>query len=45
MVRVDEVVACFRCRKRFELTGQTVILLSPAPAGPAAADPESIGNR
>ncbi|HKW88946.1 MAG TPA: hypothetical protein VJN21_09335 [Candidatus Acidoferrales bacterium] len=29
MVRVDELVACrnIRCRKRFELTGQTVILI------------------
>ena len=29
MVRVDDMVACrnIRCRKRFELTGQTVILV------------------
>jgi len=29
MVRVDDLVACrnIRCRKRFDLTGQTVILL------------------
>lgn len=29
MVRVDDMVACrnIRCRKRFELTGQTVVLL------------------
>lgn len=29
MVRVDEMVACrnIRCRKRFELTGQTVVLI------------------
>jgi len=29
MVRVDDLVACrnLRCRKRFELTGQTVVLL------------------
>jgi len=29
MVRVDDLVACrnIRCRKRFELTGQSVILL------------------
>jgi hypothetical protein len=28
MVRVDDMVACrnIRCRKRFELTGQTVVL-------------------
>jgi hypothetical protein len=29
MVRVDELVACrnIRCRKRFDLTGQTVVLM------------------
>ena len=29
MVRVDDMVACrnIRCRKRFDLTGQTVILI------------------
>ncbi len=29
MVRVDDMAACrnIRCRKRFELTGQTVVLL------------------
>jgi hypothetical protein len=29
MVRVDDLVACrnIRCRKRFEVTGQTVVLL------------------
>ncbi len=29
MVRVDEMVACrnIRCRKRFDLTGQTVVLV------------------
>ncbi len=29
MARVDDMVACrnLRCRKRFELTGQTVVLL------------------
>jgi hypothetical protein len=29
MVRVDDLVACrnLRCRKRFELTGQSVVLL------------------
>ena len=46
MVRVDEMVACrsVRCRKRFELTGQTVVLLSSVPAA-AEADPENFGNR
>ncbi|MGH9703162.1 MAG: hypothetical protein ACRD4K_07290 [Candidatus Acidiferrales bacterium] len=29
MVRIDEMVACrnIRCRKRFDLTGQTVVLM------------------
>ncbi len=46
MVRVDEMVACRKCRKRFELTGQTVVLLSLAPgAASAEADPENFGNR
>lgn len=27
MVRVDEMVACRSCRKRIELTGQTVVLM------------------
>jgi hypothetical protein len=48
MVRVDELVACrnLRCRKRFELTGQSVVLVSDsaAPAG-ADFDPETFGNR
>jgi len=49
MVRVDELVACrnLRCRKRFELTGQSVVLVSDATAGPPPADfdPETFGNR
>jgi len=48
MVRVDEMVACrnIRCRKRFELTGQTVVLVdSAAAAGGADFDPETFGNR
>jgi hypothetical protein len=46
MVRVDEMVSCrnIKCRKRFELTGQTVVLLSVGPV-PADADPENFGNR
>ena len=49
MVRVDEMVACrnIRCRKRFELTGQTVVLVSDAAGGPPPPDydPETFGNR
>ena len=49
MVRVDELVACrnMRCRKRFELTGQSVVLVSDAAGGPPPADfdPETFGNR
>ena len=47
MVRVDELVACRKCRKRFELTGQSVVLISsnvPAPNSPDF-DPENFGNR
>jgi hypothetical protein len=49
MVRVDEMVACrnIRCRKRFELTGQSVVLTSEGggqQAGPDF-DPENFGNR
>ena len=45
--RVDELVACRKCRKRFELTGQSVVLISsnmPAPNSPDF-DPENFGNR
>lgn len=47
MVRVDEMVACrnIRCRKRFELTGQTVVLIEGARTPPADFDPETFGNR
>jgi hypothetical protein len=52
MVRVDEMVACrnIRCRKRFELTGQSVVLTSDAGQQPRGApggdfDPENFGNR
>ena len=46
MVRVDEMVACRKCRKRFELTGQSVVLISGAPApGSPGFDPETFGNR
>ena len=48
MVRVDEMVACrnLRCRKRFELTGQSVVLVSDTAGQPAGeSDPETFGNR
>lgn len=48
MVRVDDLVACrnVRCRKRFELTGQSVVLVSAAGSTPPADfDPETFGNR
>jgi hypothetical protein len=47
MVRVDDMVACrnIRCRKRIELTGQTVVLLAGAPATGEDFDPETFGNR
>ena len=47
MVRVDELVACRKCRKRFELTGQSVVLVSSDAAAQGAADydPETFGNR
>ncbi len=48
MVRVDELVACrnLRCRKRFELTGQSVVLVSEAGGTPAGDfDPDTFGNR
>ena len=49
MVRVDEMVACrnMRCRKRFELTGQSVVLVSDNAANAASPDfdPETFGNR
>jgi hypothetical protein len=48
MVRVDELAACrnLRCRKRFELTGQSVVLVSDSGGQPAGDfDPETFGNR
>jgi hypothetical protein len=47
MVRIDELVACRKCRKRFELTGQSVVLIADGAGGPPPADfdPETFGNR
>jgi hypothetical protein len=47
MVRVDELVACRKCRKRFELTGQSVVLVTSNAVAPDSADfdPENFGNR
>jgi hypothetical protein len=48
MVRVDELMGCrnLRCRKRFELTGQSVVLISDSGSRPAGDfDPETVGNR
>ncbi len=48
MVRMDDLVACRKCRKRIELTGQSLAMVSEA--GSAAAqdpnfDPDTFGNR
>ncbi len=47
MVRVDEMVACrnIRCHKRFELTGQSVVLVQDGPVPQGDFDPETFGNR
>ena len=39
--------ACRKCRKRFELTGQSVVLVTSNVAAPGSADfdPENFGNR
>lgn len=44
MVRLDDLVACYKCRKRFELTGQSTVLISSA-LGDPSSDPENFGNR
>jgi hypothetical protein len=44
MVRLDDLVACYKCRKRFELTGQSTLLINDN-LGDPAADPENFGNR
>jgi hypothetical protein len=46
MVRIDDMVACRKCRKRIELTGQSLAMVSDAgsTAGPDF-DPDTFGNR
>ena len=44
MVRLDDMVACYKCRKRFELTGQSTVLINDN-LGDPNADPENFGNR
>lgn len=44
MVRLDDLVACYKCRKRFELTGQSTVLINDS-LGDPNADPENFGNR
>jgi len=39
------MVACRKCRKRFELTGQSVVLVSSAAPVSGDFDPENFGNR
>jgi hypothetical protein len=45
MVRVDDLVACRKCRKRIEITGQSVVLTDGAPAAGPDFDPDTFGNR
>ena len=46
MVRVDDLVACRKCRKRIEITGQSLVLVSSAAAAPGPNfDPDTFGNR
>jgi hypothetical protein len=44
MVRLDDLVACYKCRKRFELTGQSTVLINDN-LGDPSLDPENFGNR
>jgi hypothetical protein len=44
MVRLDDLVACYKCRKRFELTGQSTVLINDN-LGDPNDDPENFGNR
>jgi hypothetical protein len=46
MIRVDDLVACRKCRKRIEITGQSVVLISGGALKPGEEfDPENFGNR
>lgn len=46
MVRMDDMVACRKCRKRIELTGQSLAMVGDAGATPGPDfDPETFGNR
>lgn len=47
MVRMDDLVACrnLRCRKRFELTGQSVVLGTSTAAPQGDFDPDTFWNR
>jgi hypothetical protein len=44
MVRLEDLVACYKCRKRFELTGQSTVLINDN-LGDPNEDPENFGNR
>src|ERR1700722_12134251 len=44
MVRLEDLVACYKCRKRFELTGQSTVLIN-GNLGDPNEDPENFGNR
>ncbi|MBI3661517.1 MAG: hypothetical protein HY234_00480 [Acidobacteria bacterium] len=45
MVRVDDLVACRKCRKRIEITGQSVVLSAGAAAPQGDVDPDTFFNR
>lgn len=44
MTRLDDLAVCYKCRKRFELTGQSTVLI-PDNLGDPNEDPENFGNR
>ncbi len=47
MVRMDDMLACRKCRKRIELTGQSLAMVSESGAATATPgfDPDTFGNR